>query len=260
MNETSPKIVFFGTDAPPVKTFALEHDIPVWQPEKLKDVAEKIVALQPVVGVLVAYGKIIPQSIIDLFDPGIINLHPSLLPRWRGPSPIETAIAQMDQETGVSIMQLTAAMDAGPVYQQTHLPLSGRETKFELYEKLFNSGSELLCQLLPQIVSGQLQPQPQDDSQATYCQLLSKDDSLINPDELTAEQADARVRAYLGFPRSRVQVGADQLIITETHVADQPSSKLDIKCQDGRWLIIDRLVAPSGKNMPVDAYLRGLKT
>ena len=117
---------------------------------KVNEIAGYIKDFQPITGVLVAYGKIIPQSIIDLFSPGIINVHPSLLPKYRGPSPIESAIINRDNETGVSIMKLDAQMDAGPIYAQIHKKLSGTETKPQLYNELFSSGSELLISILPQ--------------------------------------------------------------------------------------------------------------
>ena len=130
---------------PAVKQLALTHDIPVLQPTKLRDIIPDIQALDQPVGVLVSFGKIIPQVVIDCFFPGIINLHPSLLPRYRGPSPIESAIANRDTTTGVSIMQLSAAMDAGPVYAQLTHPLRGDEQQLELYSTLGQLGSKALC-------------------------------------------------------------------------------------------------------------------
>lgn len=292
MTPTSRKIVFFGTEdhslstlkalvesgfsvaavvtkpdapkgrghkltPPPVKTYAEEHNITVWQPNKLRDITDDIIALQPVTGVLVAYGKIIPQGIIDLFTPGIINLHPSLLPLWRGPSPIEAAIANQDKETGVSIMQLEAGMDSGPVYVQNTITLDNTHTKYELYDKLFQLGNDALIQSLNDIIDGKLQPTPQDDSQATYCSLLSKDDSILDPQTMTASQAHAYVRAYLGFPRSRVLFGGLNLIITAAHTGSAPEHALSIKFKDGQFLTVDELIAPSGKTMPSEAFLRG---
>ncbi|QHU92723.1 methionyl-tRNA formyltransferase [Candidatus Saccharibacteria bacterium oral taxon 488] len=242
---------------PPVKTFARQHGILVWQPNKLRDIIPDITALQPVAGVLVAYGKIIPQSIIDLFTPGIINLHPSLLPTWRGPSPIEAAIAHQDSETGISIMQLDAQMDAGPIYTQHRHPLTGTETKPQLYDELFAAGSDLLVRTLPSILAGTLQPTPQNDTDATYCQLLSKDMSLIDPTAMTAAAADAHVRAYLGFPRSRLRIHDRELIITKTRASNAPESPLSVKCCDGRYLAVLELIAPSGKQMTAEAFLRG---
>lgn len=293
MTHTSKKIIFFGTEdyslstlralveasfpiaavvtkpdaprgrgqkltEPPVKTFALAHAIPVWQPARLRDIAADIQALQPVAGVLVAYGKIIPQSIIDLFTPGIINIHPSLLPRWRGPSPIEATIYHGDSETGVSIMQLEAGMDSGPVYVQRQLSLGGTETKHELYDQLFSLGNDAIIASLPAILSGELQPNPQDESRATYCSLLSKEDAHINPSAMTAAEADAHVRAYLDFPRSKIAYNGQTLIITRTHVASTMENPLSLLCSDGNYLVIDELISPkSGKKMTAKEFLRG---
>lgn len=242
---------------PLVKTIAREHDIPVWQPTKLADVAEQITSLQPVAGVLVSYGKIIPQSIIDLFTPGIINVHPSLLPRYRGPSPIEAAIIHHDNQTGVTIMQLSAAMDAGPIYAQHIIPLDHTETKPALYATLSHIGNQLLIDTLPDILSGALTPTPQNDADVTYCSLLSKQDGLLDPADLTAVQAEARVRAFLGFPRTRLPLGDQTLIITRAHVSKTAETPLSVQFSDGNYLIPDELIAPSGKTMPAEAFLRG---
>ena len=242
---------------PLVKTIAREHDIPVWQPTKLADVAEQITSLQPVAGVLVSYGKIIPQSIIDLFTPGIINVHPSLLSRYRGPSPIEAAIIHHDNQTGVTIMQLSAAMDAGPIYAQRIIPHDHTETKPALYATLSRIGNQLLVDTLPDILSGALTPTPQNDADATYCSLLSKQDGLLDPADLTAVQAEARVRAFLGFPRTRLPLGDQTLIITRAHVSKTAETPLSVQFSDGNYLIPDELIAPSGKTMPAEAFLRG---
>lgn len=243
--------------APGVKLLAEKHGIPVWQPEHLADISEDIRALQPVTGVLVSYGKILPQSIIDLFTPGIINVHPSLLPHYRGPTPIESAILNGDTTTGVSLMQLASRMDAGPVYMAREYPLSGRETQLELTHTLAVLGSDLLLEHLPEIISGTLQPTPQDDSKASYCALLQKSDGILDPTQLTAPEAERRVRAYLGYPKARIDYGEGQLIITAGHVSPTKNTPLDLMCRDGAYLVIDELISPSGKRMRVDAYLRG---
>lgn len=242
---------------PAVKTFARQHDIQVWQPGKLKDISEKIAELEAPLGVLVSYGKIIPQSIIDLFTPGIINLHPSLLPKYRGPSPIEAAMTNLDDQTGVSIMQLDAQMDAGPIYYQQKIALTGRESRAELYDTLFSLGSRKLVEILPAIASGQLQPTPQNHDQASYCRLLTKADSLLDPASLTAPQAAARVRAHLGFPRSKITYRDQTLIITAAHASEAPQTTLDQAFQGGDYLVIDQLLAPSGKKMTAQAFLNG---
>jgi methionyl-tRNA formyltransferase len=242
---------------PSVKVLATRYNIPVWQPTKLVDITANIQALQPVAGVLVSYGKIIPQSIIDLFTPGIINVHPSLLPKYRGPSPIESAILHGDAETGVSIMQLAAAMDAGPVYTAKTYPLTGTETRPELYHALADVGTNLLLETLPMIIDKSLAPTPQDEAAASYCQLLQKEDSFLDPKTHTASQAERHVRAYLHFPKTKIQLGEYTLIITKAHVGDHQKTPLDVLCQDGAFLIVDELIAPSGRQMSAEAFLRG---
>jgi methionyl-tRNA formyltransferase len=294
MTNTSNRIIFFGTEefsltaltglieagyniaavvtkpdsrrgrghqlvAPSVKVVAEKHNIPVWQPEKLKDITDNIKALQPVTGVLVSYGKIIPQSTIDLFTPGIVNVHPSLLPKYRGPSPIESAILNGDDKTGVTIMQLSAAMDAGPIYTAKEYALTGRETQPELYHTLATIGTNLLLEVLPRILANDLQPTPQDDTQASYCQLLTKSDGQLDPDELTAAGAERRVRAYLKFPRVRLDVLEKDIIVTKAHTSQEKTNELAIKFRDDNYLSIDELIGPSGKTMSGEAFLKGYR-
>jgi methionyl-tRNA formyltransferase len=242
---------------PSVKVVAERHNIPVLQPQKLSDITEHIQALGRPVGILVSYGKIIPQSIIDLFEPGIINLHPSLLPLYRGPSPIESVIKNGDTATGVSIMQLSAKMDAGPVYAAKEYPLSGTETRPELYHTLATIGTNLLLETLPQIMDGSLQPIEQDESKATYCQLLQKQDATLTPDSLPAHAAEHLVRAHIGFPKTKIDIQGTPIIITKAHVSHEKNTPLDILCQDGAFLSIDELIAPSGRQMDSAAFLRG---
>lgn len=292
MTNTLPAIIFFGTDEfslaaltglleaghpvaavvtkpdaragrghkltpPPVKTLATSYNIPVWQPERLRDITPNIQALGSPIGILSSYGKIIPQSTIDLFTPGIINIHPSLLPLYRGPSPIETAIANGDEKTGVSIMQLSAEMDAGPVYVAKEYALSGTETKPELYQALASLGANLLLESLPQIVSGELLPSPQDETRATYTTMLTKDDAWIKPEAVTAAEAERRVRAHLGFPRTKLTVGEHTIIVTKAHTEDTSATALSFLCQDDKYLVIDELIAPSGRLMDAVSFERG---
>ena len=242
---------------PSVKVYAASQYIPVWQPTKLSDVTEDIKSTGSLVGVLVSYGKIIPDSIINLFKPGIINVHPSLLPLYRGPSPIESAIISGDSQTGVSIMQLATQMDAGPIYAQITYPLSGHESKPELYAQLAAAGTELLLDTLPDIINESLRPTAQADNLATYCQLLSKEDSLLRSDQLTAEQAERKVRAHLGFPKTKTTILDHEIIITKAHVTDEPKTPLDVLCRGGAYLSIDELIAPSGRLMSAQAFLNG---
>ncbi len=241
----------------PIKQYAEQNSIPVWQPNKLSDIAENIKSFTKPVGVLVSYGKIIPQTIIDLFIPGIINVHPSLLPAYRGPSPIESAILNGDQETGVSLMKLSAKMDAGPVYAFTPLELTGKETKPQLYKHLGSLGAAMLVNILPDIVNGSLSsPMPQDDSRATYCKLLEKLDSYLDPDSLSAGQAERKIRAHIGFPKTKFDFFGQTIVIQKSHVSKE-KAPLSILCRDGAYLVIDELTAPSGRTMSAEAFING---
>jgi len=245
--------------APLVKQIAEEHGITVWQPTKLTDTTDDIKALgdpTELIGVLSSYGRIIPQSIIDLFHPGIINIHPSLLPLYRGPSPIETAIVNGDTRTGVSIMKLTAEMDAGPVYAQEPYELDGTETAPELYETLSALGGRMLVETLPSIIEGNLLPTPQQNT-PIYCYLLKKEDGVLRANELTAIQAERKVRAYLEYPKTRVEIADNFIIVTKAHVVETKESPIDVTFKDSSYLHIDELIAPSGKKMSGGAFVNG---
>lgn len=254
---------------PAVKVYAEQNNIPTWQPSNLNEIIEKINNINNPIGVLVSYGKIIPQSILDKFTPGIINLHPSLLPKYRGPSPIESAIVNGDKETGVSIMKLTAAMDAGPIYQQVSISLDGSETAEVLYEKLGRIGADLLVQILPSIIAGNLQPVAQDDSKATYCKIIQKSDGLIEWDQ-AAKSIESRIRAFHLWPRSRTNLGKIEVIITKAeatmekfgdvgHIEVHHNNTITIDCATGSLKIIS--LNPLGKKeMPVHAFLAGYRS
>jgi methionyl-tRNA formyltransferase len=243
--------------APEVKTIGEQHGIKVLQPTRLGDVAEYLGSLSTPIGVLVSYGKIIPASILDLFPGGIVNLHPSLLPKYRGPSPIESAILNGDSETGVTLMKLSPEMDTGPIYAQETLALTGTESKMELYDRLERIGSDMLIRHLPGIADGSLQPTPQDDSSATYCQMLSKADALLNPKTDSSGVLARKVRAYAGFPKAKLELLGQVVIISAAHAADSPTTELDPKCADGAYLAIDRLVPPGGREMTAQDFLNG---
>lgn len=253
---------------PLVKTIAIQADIPVWQPKKLSEIAGDIRALGDIAGVLVAYGKIIPESIIQLFSPGIINVHPSLLPKYRGPSPIETAILGGDNITGVSIMQLAKAMDAGPVYNQITVPLTGAETKADLYELLGGRGVTQLLETLPSILDGSLRPTAQEESKATYCQLIQKTDGIIDWQK-TATILEREIRAYQGWPKSQTQLAGMPVAITSAQVATMDNAtpgKLMIEKSrlfvgtGEHWLEILAVQPQGKKEMPIQAFLAGYKT
>lgn len=217
------------------------------------------------IGVLVSYGRIISQKIIDIFPRGIVNIHPSKLPKYRGPTPIESAILNGDKSAGVSLMSLTNEMDAGPIYKQKSIPLDDHEDKNTLYEKLSTLGSEMLVSVLPEIISDDLKPhkQPHVDRDVSYTQKLIKTDGNLNPSIMAATECDRKIRAFLGFPKTRIKFCGDNIIITKAKDLgnfdgnDWPDI---IKCANDTALQVVEVVSPkSGKNMKVSDYLNGIK-
>ncbi|MDR1033137.1 MAG: methionyl-tRNA formyltransferase [Candidatus Nomurabacteria bacterium] len=246
--------------APDVKVIGEEYGIKVLQPSKLSEITPFLSQLNRPLGVLVSFGKIVPQDIIDLFPKGIINIHPSLLPKYRGPSPIETVILNGDSSTGATLMKLTAKMDAGPVFAQKEIALSGSETKNELYERLACLGSDMLINHLPDIADGSLQAEPQDDTKATYCQKLDKSMASLDVVKNTTTWLLRQIRAFAGFPKSKLELLGLDCTITAAHTASHPGSALDQKCKDGLYLIIDRLVPPGSNEMTAQDFLNGHST
>lgn len=244
---------------PAVKTYAKAKNLTVFQPHKLAEINDELAGLGVDAGVLVSYGKLLPQRTLDVFNPtGIINVHPSLLPRYRGPAPIEAAIEQGDKMTGISIMRLTLGMDEGPVFAQIERPLIGNETKPQLTTALAYEGARLLIEVLPDILSGRLDAKPQKNSDVSYTSLISKQDGLLDPITDTAYALERKVRAHLGFPKSRVTLGDNVVIVTSSKVVETVSDyPLVIVCKDDTYLALLEVVAPSGKSMTGEAYVRG---
>jgi methionyl-tRNA formyltransferase len=235
---------------------AEQHNIPVMLPTHLGNIKDDIKEFNAGFGVLVAYGRIIPAEILDIFPHGIINIHPSLLPEYRGSTPIEQAILDGKKETGSSIMRLVNEMDAGPIYAQSKLELIGDETKEILAKNLLDLGSELLIDNLPAILDGSLQPKSQDNSKATYTKLLDKEDGLVNQKK-PAEDIERQIRAFAGFPKSRVILNSQDIIITKARVAkDKSDGDLILQCSPG-FLEVQELIAPSGRSISGADFLRG---
>ncbi len=239
-----------------IAAVAKKHNIPLLLPEKVSQITDDIKKFDAGAAVLVAFGQIVPTAVIDLFPIGIINIHPSLLPKYRGPTPLEQAILDGAARTGVSLMKLAPKMDAGPVFAQQELNLSSKETKQELADKLLRLGSEVLIKNLPAILDGSLRPKGQNESEATYSKLLAKEDGSVNW-YLPAENIERQVRAYAGFPKSSAKIFGHDVIITKARVASgQNDGDLVMKCQPG-WLEIQELTAPSGRSMSGADFIRG---
>ncbi len=187
--------------APPVKIAAERLGLPVLQPATLRDpaVLSTLTDLRPDVGIVAAYGEILRKAVLAIPALGYLNIHPSLLPRHRGPMPVAGAILAGDAETGVTVMRLTPGMDAGPILAQDRVALPATARTGEWNERLFELGTRLLLEALPRYASGQLELHEQDHSQATYTQLLQKADGQINW-SLAAYMLERMVRAYDPWP------------------------------------------------------------
>ena len=245
--------------APKVKQIGEKFNIPVLQPQKISEITDFVKKFEKPVGVLVSFGRIIPQEIIDLFTPAIVNVHPSLLPKYRGSSPIESAILNGDEKTGVSLMKLSKEMDAGDVYSQEEIELSKTETASDLYKTCGEIGAEMLVRDLPKIISGEIKGRKQDDSQAEYCQLLKKSDALLSQDEQTAEQAEQQIRAFEIFPKSKIKLGEHLIIVKSAKVvsSNPENSPLTLKFAEGTFLKIERLITPNGKETAAKSFENG---
>ncbi|MBI4118857.1 MAG: methionyl-tRNA formyltransferase [Parcubacteria group bacterium] len=184
----------------PVALAAQELNLSLVTPESIKDVAAQIVGLVPDVMIIAAYGQILPAEIINIPKFKTINVHPSLLPKLRGASPIQTALAQGLTETGVSLMLIDEKVDHGPVIFQETIMIEGEDTYLTLESKLAELGAKIIIRDLPRYVSGELQPQPQDDSQATFTKLIKKENGRINWQKMSGEEVYNLWRAYIRWP------------------------------------------------------------
>jgi methionyl-tRNA formyltransferase len=185
----------------PVKSLALRLGLPVLQPERVRD--EKFVAefrsLQPDLVVVVAYGQILPSAILDLPRHGCLNIHTSLLPKYRGPAPIQWAIANADTETGITLMRIDAGLDTGDIVAQRRTPIRPKEDSARLHDRLAQLGAELLVQTIPDYVAGKIQPTPQPAEGASYAAKIKKEDGRIDWNQ-PAQTIWNRLRAFTPWP------------------------------------------------------------
>lgn len=263
----------------PVKQTALAHGIPVWQPGSLKkpENIEALAAYNADLYIVAAFGQILPQAVLDQPRYGTLNIHASLLPRYRGVSPISEAILQGDTETGVTIMLLDAGIDTGPMLLKRTVPLTGEETTGSLTQTLAQVGAQALIDVLPLWISGQITPMPQEETQATHTHMLRKEDGEISWQRPAAVLART-VRAYTPWPAAYTHWRGKLLKIVHAHALEvEPEAPIpgesvspgmvSVREEGGQevlaivtasgLLIVDRLQLEGKRAMSVAEFLRG---
>jgi len=256
--------------APAVKSAAETFGIPVLQPETMKDerVQEQLRGAAADLFIVAAYGKILPRAVLGIPRMGCLNVHGSLLPRWRGASPISAAILAGDAETGISIMEMAVKMDAGAVISRAAIGIGASDTTGSLEPVLAALGAEELVRVLPAWMSGDLKAQPQDEDLATYCRTLTKGDGQLR-EAMTAEEAERAVRAFDPWPGAYVEFRGERLAIWRAHVehaehVEQPGAarapgKAPMIAMRGGWLILDEVQRPGSRRTTGAQYLNGLR-
>lgn len=240
----------------PVKELALKHNIPVFQPEKIRkaDAIEELMQWTPDVYVVAAFGQILPQKVLDIPPYGSINIHASLLPRWRGAAPIHAAIRAGDNETGVTIMVMDAGLDTGPMLKKRAISIASDETGQSLHDKLAELGAELLLETLPDYISGDLKPQAQPEEGITYAPQIKKEEGQIDWSQ-DAVSIERLVRAFTPWPGTFTFWNGKQLKI---HRGENGKGNLEA----GKVAEIDGHVAiGTGKGVyyPLELQLEGKK-
>lgn len=252
-----------------MKNIASQYNFPLFQPENLKNkvIVGKIQDLKPELIIVAAYGLIIPQIILEIPQFGCLNVHPSLLPRYRGSSPIQSAIIEGEKETGVTIMLLDEKVDHGPILAQKKIKIEKDDDIFSLSERLAKYGADLLLKILPSYFRGEIKPVPQDHTQATLTKMIKKEDGQIDWSEDAAKIA-RKIRACLGWPGSFTFWGEKRIIILEAEAknADRYREKngevfeidaeLCIQCGEG-ILKIKKLRLEGKKQVTGVEFLRG---
>ena len=252
--------------APPVKTLALEHDIPVFQPNTLKNEDEqaRLRELAPEVIIVVAYGKLLPKAVLDIPPHGCINVHGSLLPRWRGAAPIQWAVIAGDEMAGVTTMQMAEGLDTGDMLLTYETKVGEKETAGELFDRLAQSGAELLTQTLVKL--DEITPRPQDDAQSCYAHMLDKQMAVIDWSK-SAHEIDCLIRGLNPWPIALTTLSGERLKVFAAEKAAgngepgtvleaDPKKGLTVACGEGA-LRLTEIQLVGGKRMKATDFLRG---
>jgi len=253
----------------PVKQLALEHDIDVYQPLNFKAAAEveQLQALEADVMIVVAYGLLLPQAVLDAPKYGCLNVHASLLPRWRGAAPIQRCIEAGDKVTGITIMQMDAGLDTGDMLHKVETGISNDDTGGSLHDRLADMGPASLLATLAQLEAGTLQPEIQNDALANYAHKLKKEEALLDW-SLPATQLALRVRAFNPFPVAFTLLGNERIRVLKASAIDQATqlqpgtiaqvsaAGIDVACHEG-LLRLQQIQLAGKKAMSVADVING---
>ncbi len=254
---------------PPVKILAQELGIPVYQPQTLKtpEALEQLHAWEPDLIVVAAFGQILRPEVLNLPSHGCLNVHASLLPRWRGAAPINAAILHGDRETGTTIMKMGTGLDTGPILSQQAVPIQAEDTAGTLFDQLAQIGANLLIETIPPYLRGELKPQPQNETQSTYAPMLQRKDGELDFRQ-PAESLARRVRAFYPWPGTYTFWKSQRLKIHQAHAVRVTTPGVGVFTSyetlpaigtSAGILVLDQ-VQPAGKRpMPGDTFLRGAK-
>ncbi len=239
---------------PPIKTRAMKEGIPVFQPEKLsQEFSDRTEMTKPFdFLVVVSYGQILSEEVLKLPTIAAVNVHASLLPRWRGASPLQHAILAGDVETGVTIQRMVRELDAGPILAQAKIPLDFRVTAVDLHDSLSALGAQLLVQTL----KASLHETEQDPSKVTLCRKLTRADGIVDPGHQTAEEIDRRVRALNPWPSVTVRIGDEDLKLLKTSLLSDRETA-PFPCAQGTMLYLVSVQPSSKTPMTGAAWARG---
>ncbi len=252
---------------PPVKVLAGELNLPIIQPEKLREATEQLKIWNPDVIVVAAFGQILKKEVLDLPKFGCINVHASLLPRWRGAAPINAAILAGDEETGVTIMKMDEGLDTGPMLAKKSIRLTPDDTAGSVFQTLSTLGAELLIETLPKMIDGSVTPQPQPEEGATYAPMLKKEDGKLNFNHSIYE-IERRVRAMNPWPSAWFEWNGNLLKVWRVSLSEKKVGEAGnrhtverrgaVTCADGSIILEE--VQPAGKKvMSGKAFLAGAK-
>jgi methionyl-tRNA formyltransferase len=253
----------------PVKSAALDLGLDLFQPRTLSQTTAQLIKTNcsPDLIVVVAYGNLLPPAILDLPPHGCLNVHASLLPRWRGASPINAAILHGDDQSGVTIMKMDQGLDTGPILAMQEIPLSEEETGGSLFEKCSRLGGQLLIETIPPYLAGKITPRPQNEAEATYAPLLTREDGELDFSR-PAESLSRQVRAYNPWPGSFFFQDKQRLIIHKAHAESVTTPGAGVLLIYNGFpavgtsrgiLVLDVIQIPGRKKLPGNKYLHGAR-